>query len=173
MPTGLKTTSSSIAVSFYMNESAPSTFTEERIDLQLNPLDQEVFVVTAINLDPAAPDGIAGLNTSVHASLCTTSQAVAASPQNLSNNSCLATTVMDVRGHGYLDSGVAFTRTSNDTPDTNLDYIGIIATNDFFIQIEGSNNVGAKHLSGRMWGYRAKASSSIYAALVQSEVLSS
>ena len=170
MPTGLKSTSANIAVSFSLAESAPNTFTESRVDLQLNPLDQEVFVVTAINLDPTAPDGIAGANTSTQVSLTTTSQSAVA---NISSNACLATSLSDIRAAGFIDAGVGFTRTSNDTPDTNLEYIGIIATNDFFIQIKGSNNIGAKFLTGRMFGYRAKASSSIYAALVQSEVLSS
>ena len=49
MPTGLKTTSSPIAVSFSVQEAGPGVFTQGRVDLQLNPLDQEVFVVTAIN----------------------------------------------------------------------------------------------------------------------------
>ena len=50
MPTGLKETSSLISISFQSNESGPNTFTQDRVDLQLNPLDQEVFVVYAINL---------------------------------------------------------------------------------------------------------------------------
>ena len=169
MASGLKSTSESIAVSFSLQESAANTFTQGRVDLQLNPLDQEVFVVTAINLDPAAPDGTAGTNTQIHASLSTTSQT---GVLNLATTACLATTVMNVRAQGFVDAGVGFTRTSQDTPDTNLDYIGIIATNDFFIQIEGTNNAAGKFLSGRLYGYRAKATSAIYAALVQSELLS-
>ena len=54
-----------------------------------------------------------------------------------------------------------------------LDYIGIIATNDFFIQLQGANNLVAKFANVRVWGYRAKADATIYSALVQSEVLSS
>ena len=170
MPTGLKSTSANIAISFSLQESAPNTFTQGGIDLQLNPLDQEVFVVTAINLDPTAPDALAATNTSTHVSLTTTSQTAV---RNISTNACLATARSDIRAAGFVDGGVGFTRSSNDTPDTNLEYIGIIATNDFFAQIQGSNNLAPQFLSGRMFGYRAKASSAIYAALVQSEVLSS
>jgi hypothetical protein len=54
----------------------------------------------------------------------------------------------------------------------NLDYIGIIATNDFFVQLTGVGNTVAKKGHGKLYGYRAKASADIYAALVQSEVLS-
>jgi hypothetical protein len=68
--------------------------------------------------------------------------------------------------------GVGFTRTSLDTPQGDLGYIALIATNDFFVQIEGRNNLAAKNGFGRMWGYRARADAATYAALVQSEVLS-
>ncbi len=54
----------------------------------------------------------------------------------------------------------------------NSSYIALIATNNFFIQLTGQQNVNVKGLNGRVWGYRAKADSSTYAALVQSEVLS-
>jgi len=168
MPTGLKPSSSPIAVSFSLSESAANTFTESRVDLQLNPLDNEVFVVTGVNLDPTVPSAVAGSNTQIRASLTTTSQVDAV---NLSSPACLATSVMNIQADAA--SLVGFTRTSEDTPTHGTEYIGIIATNDFFVQIRGTNNTSAKFLSGRMWGYRATASSSIYAALVQSEVLSS
>jgi hypothetical protein len=54
-----------------------------------------------------------------------------------------------------------------------LEYIGIISTNDFFIQVQGAGNLNPRQTQGKMYGYRARADSSIYAALVQSEVLSS
>jgi hypothetical protein len=59
-----------------------------------------------------------------------------------------------------------------ETPPSNLDYIGIIATNDFFIQVKGTGNTGPRGMDGKLYGYRARASADIYAALVQSEVLS-
>ena len=76
MPKGLKETSSLIEVSFQNLESAPNTFTEARIDLQLNPLDNEVFIVYAVDLDPFPPEAIAGVdtrtNTSISLRLCRT-----------------------------------------------------------------------------------------------------
>ena len=51
-------------------------------------------------------------------------------------------------------------------------FVGIIATNDFFGQIVGVNNVNVKSLSGRIFGVRAQASADIFAALTQSELLS-
>ena len=53
-----------------------------------------------------------------------------------------------------------------------MEYLGIIATNDFFIQIEGANNVLLKSMVGKLYGYRAIADAATFAALTQSELLS-
>jgi len=170
MPKGLKTTSSLITIGFTAAETAPNTFLQGQVDLQLNPLDNEVFVVQAVNLDPIAPDAITATNTQTNASLTTTSRAAVAT---LQDSSCLATANMDIRAAGFVDGGVGFTRTSMETPPAGLEYIGIIATNDFFVQIKGVNNTGLKSVFGKLYGYRARADAAVYAALVQSEVLSS
>ena len=170
MPRGLKETSSLIEIGFQLDESAPNTFTEGRIDLQLNPLDNEVFVVYAVNLDAFNPDAQAGVDTQVATSLTSTSQTAV---QNLSNSNCIANAISSIKAAGFVDGGVGFVTGSAETPPTTLEYISIIATNDFFLQVQGTGNVGAKGLSGRMYGVRARADASIYAALVQSEVLSS
>ena len=47
MPTGLKQTSSVVTVGFSVDETAANTFTEGVTDLNLSPLDREVFVVLA------------------------------------------------------------------------------------------------------------------------------
>ena len=170
MPAGLKETSSLISVSFQVNESAANTFTQDRVDLQLNPLDQEVFVVYAINLDPFPPEAIDGVNTRTFTSLTTTSQTAVA---NLGVSNCLANANSEIQAYAPGGGGVVLQSASGETPATTLEYIGIIATNDFFVQVQGVGNVAARGVSGRMYGVRAKASSSIYAALVQSEILSS
>lgn len=169
MPTGLKPTSSTVAIGFSTLESAANTYTQSQIDLNLSPLDKEVFVVTAVNLDPTTPDAIAGLDTQVNCALTSTSQTTVA---NLSNANCLATATLDIRASGMVDAGVSFTRNGMETPPATLDYIGIIATSDFFVSIEGNNNNNPKFVSGKMYGYRATASADVFAALVQSEVLS-
>ena len=164
----LKRSSQIITVGFSLVESAANTFTQGQIALQLNPLDQEVFVVVAADLDPAAPDCITGLNTEVAASLSATSRTQFG---NLNDSSVLANSVYNIRTDGA--NHVAIQRTSLDAPPAALDYIAIISTNDFFIQLQGTNNAAGKTLFGRIWGYRAKADAATYAALVQSEVLSS
>ena len=87
MPTGLKQTSSVVAIGFESLETAANTFNQTSVDLNLSPLDREVFVVLAINLDPQTPDAVAGTNTSVSSSLTTTSQTAVV---GLNDSNCLA-----------------------------------------------------------------------------------
>ena len=165
----LKKTSEVIVISSSVTESAPNTFTQAQVDLQLNPLDQEVFVVTAIDLNLTPPDAIAGVDTASLGSLSTTSRT---SIGNISISNTMAEARDDIRAAGFVDGGVGFHRNSGETPHAQLDYIGIIATNDFFLQVEGLANGVAKTLLSRVWGYRAKADAATYAALTQSELLS-
>ena len=166
----LKRSSSTIVIGARVNESAANTFTEASVDLQLNPLDNEVFVVQAINLDPGSPDALAGIDTAVTGTLTTTSQTALPS---LDSSNVLGKAEKVIRAAGFVDGGVSFQENSMETPPSMLDYIGIISTNDFFLQIEGSNNGAAKTMAVKVYGYRAKADAATYAALVQSEVLSS
>lgn len=169
MPTGLKQTSSTVAIGFSLRESAANTFTELTVDLNLSPLDREVFVVQAINLDPQSPDCQETVNSFTNCSLTTTAQL---GVSNLGDANCLAVAQQRIQVNGTSNSAVSFQQQSLETPPSTMDYIGIIATNDFFVQVVGGNNTDAKGVSGKLYGYRAQASADIYAALVQSEVLS-
>ena len=169
MPAGLKGTSSVIAVGFSATEPAPNTFTQAQIDLNLSPLDREVFVVLAVNMDSSAPSAIAATDTAVRGRLTSTSQTAIPS---LADTNCLSAITSQISAAGFVDGGVSFTSQALETPPSTLDYIGIIATNDFFVQVQGTNNVAPMGISGKLYGYRAVASADIYAALVQSEVLS-
>jgi hypothetical protein len=169
MPAGLKASSSTVAIGFQVEETAINTFTQGSVDLNLSPLDREVFVVQSINMDASPPDALAGINTITYGQLTTTSQTGVVT---LANSNCLAVARLDIKAAGFVDSGVGFSRESSESPATGLEYIGIIATNDFFISVKGTGNVVTKGLSGKLYGYRAVASADIYAALVQSEVLS-
>jgi len=170
MPKGLKATSSPIAVSFNLSETAANTFTQSTVELALNALDNEVFVVLAADLNVSPPDAAAGADTDVQGSISTTSKLTTV---GLDDNNCIATAERTIRAAGFADAGVGFSHMSGETPTAELDYIQIIATSNFFVQVQGNGNGGVKALSGRVWGYRARADASAYAALVQSEVLSS
>jgi hypothetical protein len=169
MPRGLKQTSSTIAIGFSATETAANTFQQSAIDLNLSPLDNEVFVVLAIDLNPFTPDSMPGLDTAVRCSVTTTSQT---SNVTLSDSNCLAVAETHIKAANFVDAGVGFQTSGMETPPANLEFIGIIATNDFFCQVLGENNGGPRGVNGKMYGYRARADASIYSALVQSEVLS-
>lgn len=168
MPTGLKQTSSVVPIGFSVSESAANTFTQGQIDLNLSPLDREVFVVLAINLDNDFPDCVAGTDTRVRSGLTATSQT--AMP-TLADANCMSRSTNSIKIGGPGEA-VSFSQQALETPPSVLEYIGIIATNDFFVQVEGTGNAAAKGVAGKLYGYRAVASADIYAALVQSEVLS-
>jgi len=170
MPKGLKETSSIIVIGAQVAESGPNTFTQASVDLQLNPLDNEVFIVTGIDMDVSAPDAVAGADSSMTFALTTTSQTAMPS---LASTNCMARKSLNIRAAGFVDGGVSFQESAGDTPPATLDYLAIIATNDFFLQIQGAGNGGAKSGACKVYGYRARADASVYAALVQSEVLSS
>ena len=164
----LKKTSEVITISSAIDESGANTFTQSQVDLQLNPLDQEVFVVLAIDLNPSAPECVTATNTEVRGSVSVTSRTTVGS---IADSNVLAEASLAIRSDAV--NAVGFERMPTEAPLAQLDYIGIIATNDFFLQVQGTNNAAAKSMNARLWGYRAKADAATYAALTQSEILSS
>jgi hypothetical protein len=168
MVKGLKPTSSPIQISALVTESAANVFTSDTIDLTLNVLDNEVFVVTQINIDVDAPDAAVGATTLVDASVSTTARTTVGS---IANQNVLGAANRSIIGLVGL-TGYAFDREDPLFAAISEDYLGIIATNNAFLNIEGTGNGNAKVARCRIYGFRATASSSTYAALVQSELLS-
>ena len=167
MPKGLKETSSIIMIGASATTSAPNTFTSARVDLQLNPLDNEVFIVYSIDLDGRTPDLVPATRTDTKLSVSTTQRTSVGSIADSNVMAQLATVVEEAGGAAILNSKMA-----GETPPAALEYIGIIATNDFFVNVDGTNNVNNTSAFVRVYGVRAKADATIYAALVQSELLS-
>jgi hypothetical protein len=169
MPRGLKQTSAPIVISFEVTELAPNAFEQNQIAMQLNVLDREVMVVTGIDLDLQSPDGIAATDTITTGSLSATTRLTVG---NLSDTNVLAVGRDSITSAGYVDNGVGFSSSFGETPAAGMDYLHIISTNDFFIQIQGAGNVAAKAMRGKLFCYRAVADADVFAALVQSELLS-
>tara|TARA_Y100001937_G_scaffold89866_1_gene121554 strand:+ start:578 stop:1084 length:507 start_codon:yes stop_codon:yes gene_type:complete len=165
----LKKTSSEIQISAGVSETAANTFTQLEVDLSLSPLDNEVFVVTAIDLDLSAPDCVANTNTDVTGYVSSTTQTATV---GIDNSNVLTSSRKDIRSDAALPVSVGFDQQGLTAPEGESMFIGIIATNNFFIGLQGNNNLSAKRLNARVYGYRARADASTYAALVQSEVLS-
>ena len=168
MPKGIKETSGLLSISFEIDESAANTFTQKTIDLQLDPLNNEVFVVYAIDLDLQEGDSIDGVDTVIRGSL---SNVPRTSVGTLADSNVLATERMVIQNQ--TTNAVMTTFSSGAAhPATQLEYLGIVYTNDFSLQIQGTNQGAAKSMFGKVYGVRGRADSSIYAAGVQSELLS-
>ncbi len=167
MPKGLKETSSIIMIGASATETAPGAFTSSQVDLQLNPLDNEVFVVYAIDMDGKTPELIPGTRTETKLSVSTTRRTSVGSIADSNVMAQLQTVVEEAGGAAVLNA-----KHAGETPPSMLEYIAIIATNDFFVNVQGVNNVASTSGNVRLYGVRARADSSIYAALVQSELLS-
>ena len=167
MPKGLKETSSLITIGARVLESGANTFTTAQVDLQLNPLDNEVFVVYGVDIDLLDPNMIVGTDTAVLGSISTTAR-TSVGGINDSNVIAMNRITLNEAGGQFTRSAFA----SDSAPGTSLDYLAIIATNDFFLNIEGIANTTARSMNARLYGVRARADSSVYSALVQSELLS-
>lgn len=174
----LKRTSSPITISVPFTQGVANAFQVFQHDLQLNPLDQEIFVVTAVKIDYsqvpaaiAAPDVV--VNSSFTTSVC---KSRPAAMQTIADSNCIASsrlqqlTTFDGTPNP-LDTTL-LEANSSDAPPSQLDYLDIIATDNFFIALDGFNSTVGSTGAVRIFGYRAKADAATYAALVQSEMLS-
>jgi|TARA_R110002096_G_scaffold299407_1_gene493846 hypothetical protein len=164
----LKRTSEPFIISTSVSESAANTFTEQQVSVNLNPLDQEVLLVLAADIDAFAPDVVTATNTAQTLSISTTSRTTVG---GINDSNVVASQRIDVKSDGV--NHVVFDRLLAAGPSSDMiDYISILATNNFFLQTQGVNNAGAKGGNARLWVVRAKADSATYAALVNSELLS-
>lgn len=186
MTKGLTATSSPIAISSLIRAttSAANQFITKEIDLQLNPLDNEVFVVTGLKVDFIAqtpvPDPLVNV-LSTNFQKCSLSKTALTAYRGIDSSTVVGASQIDVASQIAvgppiaLDTYTALESNSMDTPPANQDYLDIIATNNYHLNFEVSDGFQTGQLVGanvRLFGFRAKASSSQYAALVQSEMLS-
>ena len=169
MATGLKRTSEIVAVSATVTETGPNTLTSTQIQFPLSPLDNEVFVILQVDMDPDDPELIANTATTCASTLSVVSRTTIG---NMSDSNVVAASIKRIRAAAGLTCAVAFNDSNPDQTSPNMDYLAILATDDMFLNIQGGNNVGVTSSHCRIFGYRAKATSAIYAALVQSELLS-
>ena len=171
MVKGLKPTSETVVISGNVTEDAINTFKEEQVSLQLDVLNREVFVCTALDLNLSLPDAdVAQNETIVRGSLSTTSRTSVGTLESTNVLAAGRNVIVSDTGAGLI-AGI-YSDASTEVPHTQLEYIGIIATNDFFVQIQGTDNTRVKGMDFRVWGYRAQASADLFSALTQSELLS-
>tara|TARA_Y100000401_G_scaffold116029_1_gene120926 strand:- start:131 stop:676 length:546 start_codon:yes stop_codon:yes gene_type:complete len=180
MPKGLKATSSQIAIGFDVTTTNPTSTDVKEIELTLNALDNEVFVVTGIKMDLEAPDlpNLTGAAQNIRASVSgvVAKQDPTGGNFTLSSSNVLATAkdVVELEEQGspsFAAVAATFQENATDTP-SQMEYIDIIATSSFYAAVLSANNTSNKTVTGKLYGYRARADASVYAALVQSELLS-
>lgn len=171
MPKGLKASSSPLQISSSVTETGANTFTSTEIDLTLNVLDNEVFVVTQLNIDVDVPDSVGNTTTQTNATLSTTQRT---SVGSIADSNVLGSASRSIVCNALMtpDGGIPFDREDPLFAAISEDYLGIVATNNMFLNLEGLNNGNPKNARVRVYGYRARADASTYAALVQSELLS-
>ena len=166
-----KNISNMFTVGAAITEAAPATFTTEQIDLNVDPLSQECIIILGADMDVQGLSYISGVNTAVAVSLSTVARTAVG---NISDNDVLC--VKRIAARTDAISGVGFESMNPDTPvaNGNLDYIGLMVTDNAHLNIEGNaNNLIAGTAQVRLYCVRARVKDSgVYAALVQSELLS-
>jgi len=174
MVRGLKQTSETVTISGNVTEAVAGTMQEATIDLALDVLSREVFVVLSCDLNMSLPDAdITNNETIVRGSLSTTSRDTVGT---ISDSNVFAAgrnvIIADNVGVPNTFAGV-YSDASTETPHAELDYLAIVSTNDLFAQVKGDGNTRVKGSDFRIYGYRATVTDpAIFSALVQSELLS-
>ena len=166
MASGLKRTSADFFVSAKVIESAADTYTESTITLPLNALDREVFVITGIIFDPATPSSLPG--TQCDSNLQLTRQS-ATNILRLSAFNLIGKSVETILG-GAGEFSFFSKSYGNQITESGQDYVDIVATPNMFLAVLGNNNTGPLTSDVRVYGYRAKADSAVYSALIASEL---
>jgi hypothetical protein len=141
------------------------------INLPLNTLDREVFVVTDIQVDtdPLIVPQLAGQDVSLNFSVNKTSTTV----QTIDSPNCIGHLRVQVTS---TPVGVAYVQTahpSEASSGTSNDFIAIIATPDFRLVGSYASTGGGdpdRRCYVRLTGYRAQATADVYAALVTEEL---
>ncbi len=164
----LKPTSSVFTIGARALQTSATAFVEHKIDLQLNPLDNEVLAIYAVDMQVANPEAIGGTNTSVLGQLTRRSQTGII---GIDDNDAIAVAQAVIRSTAPGEM-VAFTdRSMTDTPASSaIEEIAIVATSDLFLAVDASGNTGVSDVRVKIWARRMKADSATYAALVQSEL---
>lgn len=174
MVRGLKQTSEIVTISGSVTETVAGTLAETTVNLSLDVLSREVFVIVATDLNMSLPDAnVADNETLVRGSLSTVSRSTVGT---LADSNTFATgrnvIVADNLATPPEFVGI-YSDASTETPHAELQYIAILSTNDFYAQVKGDGNTRIKANDFRVWGYRATVTDpAIFAALVQSELLS-
>jgi hypothetical protein len=160
-----KWTSETFTIRSLVTETAPNTFTEVAINLNLDSLSREILVIERVDIDSASPDGVPGTLTSVSTSLANATQTGVI---NINNPDCISSTQKEIVSGGIGDS-VAFSEHAPEAVNMSDSPLYIVATDNLFFGIAGLNNGNAKNATMVVHARRAKADAGTYSAILTSQ----
>jgi hypothetical protein len=159
-----KYTSEVFQISAGVIETAPNTFAQTTINLNLDSLSREILIIQYCDLNVFPADLVAGFATSSTTNLSDTS---------LTNTSTLANSRIIAVATNLIEyDGVAAVVTSNAEPvfgNYGESPLFITATDDLFLSVKGNGNVQTKSAQVRIWARRARADADTYAAILTSQ----
>lgn len=167
-----KRSSSLLNIGAAVTETDVDTFTELQVNLPLNTLDREIFVVTDILIYTSNPDMNVGGNSALSA-YCSK---VSLANRGLNSTDPSDSYFLGAKQWYVYDGGAGSTIATEALPSdqyttgTERDHLAVVATPDFFISIRGSAQSNPKEVAVRLTGYRAIADADTYAALVTEEL---
>ena len=162
---GYKWTSETFTIREAVTESAPNTFTESTVNLNLDSLSREILVIQRADLDTAYPDGVPGTYTATYMSLANTTQT---SVINIDDADCIAAANAVIVSGAPGDS-VAFQEQMPESVNLSDQPLFIVATDNLYLGILGAGNANAKSGYMVLHARRAKADASTYAAILTSQ----
>jgi len=163
---GYKTTSNVFQISAGVVETAPNTATQLTINSNVDSLSREILLVWAVDIDVSPCDNVPGTDASVDAYLANSSQTGAVGIQN---PDVISTAASVVKNDGA--GGVAsFQNAEPRSGPAGKEPLFYVATNDLFLGIESTNNVGVKRAQVRIWAQRASIDAASYAALLTAQL---
>ena len=175
----LKKTSESITINTTVRETDLNTFTVGVVDLALDALSNEVFVITGVEL---SPQPIISINGGAESTQTRSAYLYTQNRTNASLNTGQlvawkrTTLTMEVVAAAGSNTAVLhYSETGNDSGDFRGEWLAICATPDLYLCVKSDGAIGTDRceVAATIYGYRAKADAATYAALVQSELLSS
>ena len=163
-------TSDPFFVNGSITETGANTYSQSQISLPLDSLNQEGILVHAVYFTSSEPELVPNQRTAVTLEVTSTSKTglIGANDANL-----VARRQLFISGGAAEFSGphvVDFI--GSEAPYQVADNLMVIATDDVFFAIKGSNNTAAANGQFRMVCSRIKLSASAYAALVTNELSS-
>ena len=164
-----KQTSQLFNIGASVTESAAATFTEAEIELPLSSLDREIFVVTDVLLQMPQSVVVAGSKVTSDVQVTKTSVSTLV---GINDPTCVARARVALDNNVGAVCAVTEEMLPNQMAATgqNRDYLGIIATPQFFISAFTQNGPAPTTGRARITGFRAVATADLYAALVTEEL---